>query len=263
MVTDKRPKSRKSSNGPIVVPERTPRRFYGHGVPNVELNRLAGRLIVVEGADGSGRSTQIAMLTRWLEGNGHATAQVGLKRSTLVSEELDQAKKGNILSRTTLSLFYATDFADQLENSILPALKAGFIVLADRYTYTLMARDLVRGMDQAWLENLYSIALVPDAVFYLKVSPEILVQRNFAKDFGLDYWESGMDLGLSRDMFDSFMKYQALMAAQFERLQTTYGFSIIDGDRSAEEINLELQQKTEQVLVRKREVKAGASSRAP
>ena len=249
---EKRPKnSRRSSNGPIVVPQRTARRFYGHGLPGVELNRLAGRLIVVEGADGSGRSTQIAMLMRWLEGCGHATVQVGLKRSTLVSEELDRAKKGNILSRSTLSLFYATDFADQLENSILPALKAGFIVLADRYIYTLMARDLVRGMDTKWLENLYGIALTPDAVFYLKVSPEVLVQRNFAKDFGLDYWESGMDLGLSRDMFDSFLKYQALMAKQFERLQATYGFSILDGHRSPEDINAELQQKTEQVLARK------------
>jgi len=250
---DKRTKSstRKASNGPIVIPKRTSRRFYGHGLPNVDLKKLAGRLIVVEGADGSGRSTQIAMLMRWLEGSGHATVQVGLKRSTLVSEELDQAKKGNILSRSTLSLFYATDFADQLENSIFPALKAGFIVLADRYIYTLMARDLVRGMDAKWLENLYGIALVPDAVFYLKVSPEILVQRNFAKDYALDYWESGMDLGLSRDMFDSFIKYQGLMASQFERLQSTYGFSIIDCDRSPDEINSELQQKTEQVLAKK------------
>jgi len=252
---------RKANNGPITVPERTPRRFYGHGLPNVDLSRLAGRLIVVEGADGSGRSTQIAMLTRWLEGNGHATAQVGLKRSTLVSEELDQAKRGNILSRTTLSLFYATDFADQIENSILPALKAGFIVLADRYIYTLMARDLVRGMDHKWLENLYGMALVPDAVFYLKVSPEILVQRNFAKDFALDYWESGMDLGLSRDMFDSFLKYQALMAAQFERLQGIYHFSIIDGDRSPEAVNIEMQHKTELVLARKREAEANAGLR--
>jgi dTMP kinase len=246
-----RPAPRKSGNGAIVIPKRTQRRFYGHGVPNVELQRLAGRLIVVEGADGSGRSTQIAMLMRWLEGAGHATVQVGLKRSTLVSEELDQAKKGNILSHTTLSLFYATDFADQLENSILPALKAGFIVLADRYIYTLMARDLVRGMDAQWLKNLYGVALVPDVVFYLKVSPEILVQRNFAKDFGLDYWESGMDIGLSRDRFDSFLNYQALMAQQFERLQSTYGFSIIEGDRSPDEVGAELQQKIEEVLEKK------------
>ena len=155
----------------IVVPQPAPRRFYGHGIPEVELERLAGKLIVVEGADGSGRSTQIARLVEWLEGSGHATVQVGLKRSTLVSEELERAQEGNILSRTTLSLFYATDFADQLENIILPALKAGFIVLADRYIYTLMARDMVRGMDEAWLNNLYGIALEPDAVFYLTVEP--------------------------------------------------------------------------------------------
>ena len=233
------------------MPQAARRRFYGHGIPNVDLERLAGKLIVVEGADGSGRSTQIARLREWLEGCGHATVQVGLKRSTLVSEELDQAQNGNILSHTTLSLFYATDFADQLENIILPALKAGFMVLADRYIYTLMARDLVRGMDEAWLKNLYGIALVPDAVFYLNVSPEQLVQRNFAKNQALDYWESGMDLGLSREMFDSFLKYQALMAQQFKRLQAIYGFTIVDGDRSPEEINAELQQKIEAVLTAK------------
>jgi dTMP kinase len=231
-----------------VVPRRTSRRFYGCGIPNVDVNRLAGKLIAVEGADGSGRSTQIARLVEWLEGCGHATVQVGLKRSTLVSEELNQAQHGNILSHTTLSLFYATDFADQLENIILPALKAGFMVLADRYIYTLMARDIVRGMDAAWLKNLYSIALVPDAVFYLNVSPEQLVQRNFAKNHALDYWESGMDLGLSREMFDSFLKYQALMAKEFKRLQGEYGFTIVDGDRSADEINAELQRKIEAVL---------------
>jgi dTMP kinase len=233
---------------PIAVPPRQPRRFYGHGLPNVDLEKLAGVLIVVEGADGSGRSTQIARLVEWLEGSGHATVQVGLKRSTLVSEELNQAQQGNILSRTTLSLFYATDFADQLENVILPALRAGFIVLADRYIYTLMARDLVRGFDAAWVKNLYGIALVPDAVFYLQVTPGELVQRNFAKNHVLDYWESGMDLGLSRDMFDSFLKYQVLVAQQFQRLQKTYDFTIVDAGRSVDDINTELRKKISAVL---------------
>ncbi len=242
---------KRAGQNQIVVPRRTPRRFYGHGIPKVELERLAGRLIVVEGADGSGRSTQIAMLVEWLEGSGHATVQVGLKRSTLVSEELAQAQEGNILSRTTLSLFYATDFADQLENIILPALTAGLIVLADRYIYTLMARDMVRGMDEAWLKNLYGIALEPDAVFYLNVSSEELVQRNFAKNASLDFWESGMDLGLSRDMFDSFLKYQNAMAQTFRYLQTTYGFTIVDGLRSAEAVNAELRKKIGAVLAGK------------
>src|SRR3954447_10879349 len=187
------------------------RRFYGHGIPGVDLSKLAGKLIVVEGADGSGRSTQIARLVQWLEGRGHATVQIGLKRSTLVSEELDQAQEGNILSHRTMSLFYATDFADQLENNILPALRSGFMVMADRYIYTLIARDLVRGMDEKWLKNIYGIALVPDAVFYLEVTPKELIERNFAKTHALDYWESGMDLGLSTDMFDSFLKYQTLV----------------------------------------------------
>lgn len=232
----------------VLVPPVTPKRFFGHGLPGVALDQLAGKLIVVEGADGSGRSTQIQRLVQWLEGTGHATLQVGLKRSTLVSEELEQAQHGNILSQTTLSLFYATDFADQLEHSILPALRAGFIVLADRYIYTLMARDLVRGVDEAWLKNVYGIALLPDAVFYLEVSPAQLVQRVFAKNQSLDFWESGMDLGLSRDMFDSFLQYQGRMRATFRRLQRTFGFTIINGERAPDDISVELQQRIEQVL---------------
>ena len=235
----------------VVVPGPSRRRFYGHGIPNVDLEQLAGKLIVVEGADGSGRSTQIARLVQWLEGCGHATVQVGLKRSTLVSEELDHAKAGNVLSRTTFSLFYATDFADQLENIILPGLRAGMMVLADRYIYTLMVRDLVRGMDMAWLKNLYGIAVVPDVVFYLNVLPEELVERNFAKNQSLDFWESGMDLGLSRDMFDSFLKYQALVAIKFKELQATYGFTIVDGHRTPDEINVELRKRIESVLAGK------------
>jgi dTMP kinase len=235
----------------IVVPKTSMRRFYGHGIPNVELETLSGKLIVVEGGDGSGRSTQIVQLVAWLEGSGHATVRVGLKHSALVSEELEKAQQGNILSHTTLSLFYATDFADQFENTILPALKAGFIVLCDRYIYTLMARDMVRGMDEEWLKNLYGIALEPEAVFYLEVPPDELVQRTLAKYAALDYWESGMDLGLSRDMYDSFLKYQTLMQKAFRRLQASYGFNIIDANRPAEAINAELQKKIGALLAGK------------
>ena len=232
----------------VIVPKATPKRFYGHGVPGVDPEKLTGKLVVVEGADGSGRSTQIAMLVEWLEANGHATVQVGLKRSTLVSEELEEATNGNILSRKTLSLFYATDFADQLENAIMPALRAGLMVLADRYIYTLMARDLVRGQDERWLKNMYGIAIAPDAVFYLNVSPEQLVQRNLAKTQSLDFWESGMALGLSVDRVDSFLEYQRRMAKQFQHLQKTYDFTIVDGARSAEEINADLRAKIETIL---------------
>jgi len=225
-----------------------PHRFYGHGIPRVKCDDLGGKLIVVEGADGSGRSTQILDLVNWLETSGRPTVQVGLKRSTLVSEELEKAQNGNVLSRTTLALFYATDFADQVENLIIPALKAGFIVLADRYIYTLMARDMVRGMDEKWLKNLYGIAPVPDAVFYLSVEPEELVQRNLAKNATLDYWESGLDLGLSRDVFDSFLKYQTAMGEAFRRLQKTYQLEFIDANRPVNSVNKELRKKIGAVL---------------
>ena len=232
----------------VFLPTTSPKKWYGHGIPGVDLQRLNGKLIVIEGADGSGRSTQITRLMEFLEQSGHATVRVGLKHSSLVSEELEQAQQGNILSRITLSLFYATDFADQLENVILPALKAGFIVVSDRYIYTLMARDMVRGMNEAWLKNIYGVALVPDAVFYLQTSPEHLVERTFRKAQQLDYWESGMDLGLSRDMFDSFLKYQSLMIEQFQRLQKTYGFRIIDGNQSVDGIYDELRKDIEEVM---------------
>lgn len=232
----------------IVVPQQSRRRFYGHGIPHVDLEKLNGKLIVVEGCDGSGRSTQIARLVDWLEGSGHATVRVGLKHSALVSEELEKAQQGNILSHTTLSLFYATDFADQFENTLLPALKAGSIVLSDRYIYTLMARDMVRGIDENWLRNVYGIAIEPDAVFHLDVPPEELVQRSLAKYAALDYWESGMDLGLSRDMYDSFLKYQTLTQKAFKRLQAIYGFTMIDATRPADAINADLQKRISAVL---------------
>ena len=227
----------------------SPTRSYGQGLPNVDPSELRGRLIVIEGADGSGRSTQIALLTDWLEQNGHAVVNTGLSRSTLVSGELDKAKQGNILGHTTMTLFYATDFADQLENRIIPALKAGFIALADRYTYTLMARAAVRGMSREWINAVYDIALVPDAVFYLKASPRVLVERNFNKNETLDYWESGMDMGLSRDMFESFLKYQRLLQNEFRRLETAYGFRTIDGNRSVRTVFRELKSMVDEVLV--------------
>lgn len=214
--------------------------FFGTGLPKIDPTVLTGKLVVLEGPDGSGRSTQIAMLKEWLEAEGFATSDVGLARSTLVSAELEQAKLGNVLGSTTNSLFYATDFADQLENRIIPALAAGFIVLADRYMYTLMVRDLVRGADPAWVENLYGMALVPDGVFYLKVTPRNLVERNFRKNAELDFWESGMDIGLSRDRFDSFVRYQTLVQREFGRLHERYDFEIVNGNRSPVWVNRQI-----------------------
>jgi dTMP kinase len=225
-----------------------PKRFYGKGLPGVALDQLRGQLIVVEGADGSGRSTQIDMLRNWLERRGSPTVNVGLKRSMLVSRELEQAMQGNILGTRTLSLFYATDFADQLENRIIPALRSGFIVLADRYIYTLMSRAIVRGVERAWIRDVYSIALVPDAVFYLAVSPKILVERNLRKHAVLDHWESGMDMHRSSNMYSSFIEYQRLIQKEFKAMQEHYGFETINGNRSPRAIQNELRAKIEVIL---------------
>lgn len=209
---------------------------------------LGGKLIVIEGADGSGRSTQMELLRDYLEVQGHATVNVGLRRSSLVSEELNDAKQGNVLGEITRSLFYATDFADQLENRIIPALKAGYIVLADRYIYTLMARDIVRGADRDWVRSLYGIALVPDLVIYLRVSPAQLVERNLRKNATLDYWEAGMDLGLSRDIFDSFVRYQRLIQKEFSLMQREYGFNVANGNRSIRAASREIAARVEALL---------------
>jgi dTMP kinase len=223
-------------------------KFYGKGLPNIQAAELTGKLIVIEGADGSGRSTQIRLLTEYLEGCGYATVNVGLKRSNLVSAELEQAMQGNVLSPTTLSLFYATDFADQLENNIVPALKAGFIVLADRYIYTLMARDILRGGDPNWLRTIYSVALVPDAVFYLDVSAGFLIERTFQKKNSLDYWESGMDIRQTNDIFQSFIKYQRKIKIEFQRMSETYHFDVINGNRSPKAMAVDLRKKVELIL---------------
>lgn len=222
--------------------------FFGEGIPGIDPQELTGRLIVMEGADGSGRSTQIDILRDYLENRGHATVNVGLKRSTLVSEELQEAKQGNVLGEITRSLFYATDFADQLENRIIPALKAGFIVLADRYIYTLMAREIVRGADGDWVRSLYGIALVPDLVIYLKVSPAQLIERNLRKNATLDYWESGMDLGLSRDSFDSFIRYQRLIQKEFALMQDEYTFATVNGNLSFRSVAREISARVMAIL---------------
>jgi dTMP kinase len=208
--------------------------------PGVELSRLTGQLIVIEGPDASGRSTQIALLSRWIEQAGFPVVQVGLKRSELVGHELEKAKKGNILSPRTMSLFYAADFYDQMENEVVPALCSGSVVIADRYIFTLMARDLVRGADSEWVESLYSRALKPDAVYFLTVTPEELALRTLKSRQRLDYWESGMDISLSRDWFDCFDKYQRLINQVFESLQKKYQFSVIDADEPVEEVQRDL-----------------------
>ena len=200
---------------------------YGVKLPGLNLDDLVGKLIVVEGTDGVGRSTQIRLLKEWLEQQGHAVLDTGLTRSGLVGKGIKRAKEGHTLGRITLTLFYATDFADRLENEIVPALRAGFVVLTDRYIYSLMARSIVRGLDQVWVRNIHRFALKPDATFYLRIGVDELIPRAvFAR--GFDYWESGMDLYSTEDMYDSFRKYQIALLQQFEQLASEFDFDVID-----------------------------------
>lgn len=196
-------------------------------LPEMNLADLTGKLIVIEGTDGVGRSTQINLIKPWLEQQGRAVLDTGITRSELAGKGIKQAKAGHTLGKITLSLFYATDFADRLEHQIIPALRAGFVVLTDRYIYSLMARALVRAIDSDWIRNVYSFALKPDAVFYLRIGVEELIPRVvFVR--GFDYWESGMDLHPSEDMYESFRKYQTSLLAQFDVLAEEYNFDVID-----------------------------------
>ena len=203
------------------------RSTYGKSLPDMNLSDLSGKLIVIEGTDGAGRTTQIDLLKPWLEELGHAVLDTGMARSSLAADGIRRAKEGNNLGPVTQSLFYATDFVDRLENEIVPALRAGFIVLTDRYIYSLMARAIVRGMDPAWIRSIFAVALKPDAVFYLRVGVDQLVPRVIFSR-GFDYWESGMDLYPGRDMYDSFCNYQQALLTEFDRFSREYGFETVD-----------------------------------
>lgn len=218
-------------------------RWYGKGIPYLHDIERKGKLIVIEGPDSSGRSSQISLLTTKLEADGHAVLNTGLKRSELVGEGILEAKRNASLGKKTMALFYAADFADQLEQKIIPALEAGYIVLADRYIFTLMARNTVRGISRKWSHDLYGFAMVPDLIYYLKVDPYTLVHRVFEKNSSLDYYESGADMGLSDDMFESFILYQQKIAREFQAMQKTYGLAAIDGDKNIDDVNSDLKKR--------------------
>lgn len=223
------------------------RESYGVVLPELNLAELTGKLIVIEGTDGVGRSTQINLLRPWLEQLGRAVLDTGLSRSELAGRGIKQAKEGHTLGPITLSLFYATDFADRLENEIIPALRSGFVVLTDRYIYSLMARAIMRGLDPGWVRNLYGFALRPDAIFYLRISVDDLIPRVvFSR--GFDYWESGMDLYPSEDMYEAFRKYQTALLVQFDKLAEEDGFEVIDATPDAHAVFRRLQEGISRVL---------------
>ncbi len=223
------------------------RSTYGVVLPGMNLENLPGKLIVIEGTDGVGRSTQIQLLKPWLEQQGRAVVDTGMTRSKLAGKGIKQAKLGHTLGRVTLNLFYATDFADRLENEIVPALRAGFVVLTDRYIYSLIARAVVRGIEPAWVRNLYRFALIPDAVFYLRIGVEELIPR-VVFSTGFDYWESGMDLHPSEDMYESFQKYQTALLSQFENLVEEYQFKVINASQDIPEVFEDLREGISDVI---------------
>lgn len=199
-----------------------------------------GRLVAVEGLDGSGKSTQVYLLKRWLELEGYKVCFTEWNSSDLVREATRKGKKRNLLTPTTFSLVHCTDFADRYERNILPMLEAGFIVLADRYKYTALARDVVRGCDPAWVERLYSFAAEPHVTFYFRLPLETALSRILSGRPSLKYHEAGMDMHLSENIEESFSIFQGRILAQYEAMQERHHFTVIASDRPVEEVQQEM-----------------------
>src|SRR6476659_1588563 len=216
-----------------------PGRYYGRGIPYLPIDGYPGKLIAIEGTDGVGRSTQIQLLREWLEVRGYGVVETGWTRSMLMQPTIELAKSSNTLNKLTFVLLYATDFADRLEKEIIPALKAGFIVLSDRYIFTALARAGVRGVDRAWIRNLYGFAIAPHLVFYLKIDEKTLIRR-VLQSRGMDYWESGMDLKIGDDIYESFRGYQRALLKEYASMADEFGFRVLDARRKVEVIQDEL-----------------------
>src|ERR1700676_3559008 len=214
-------------------------RYYGQGIPYLPLNAYPGKLIAVEGTDGVGRSTQIQLLREWLEVKGYGVVETGWTRSELMQPTIELAKSSNTLNKLTFVLLYATDFADRLEKEIIPALKAGFVVLSDRYIFSALARAGVRGVDRPWLRALYGFAITPHMVFYLKVDVSTLIRRVLAAR-GMDFWESGMHLKHGDDIYDSFRAYQSKLLREYASMAAEFHFRNVDARRPIEQIQEEL-----------------------
>ncbi|HEY2019228.1 MAG TPA: hypothetical protein VGH38_37230 [Bryobacteraceae bacterium] len=218
-----------------------PLQFYREPLPGVDTSELQGKLIVIEGPDAVGRSTQILLLRQWLEQEGHAVLDTGMARSALAGKGIKMAKEGNTLGPITMTLFYTTDFADRLENEIIPALRAGFVVLIDRYIFSIMARAIARGEHRAWIEQVAGFALVPHAVLYLRAEVEQLVSRVVLGRGAFDYWESGMDLRFGPDMYESFVRYQTRLIKALDSMVEPYEFTVIDAGQPIPQIFRTLQ----------------------
>jgi dTMP kinase len=198
-------------------------------------NRYRGKLIVVEGIDGSGKSTQMSLLSRWLRSQGYAVAFSEWNSSPLVRQTTRRGKKKEMFTPTTFSLIHATDFADRMESYILPLVKAGAVVCADRYAYTAFARDVARGVSRRWVRNLYRFATAPDLCFYFRVPLDVALGRILGGRDALKYYEAGMDLGLARDVEESFRIFQGRILDEYEAMSKEMGFHVIDATLSIEQ----------------------------
>lgn len=213
-----------------------PLSYYRTALPEVDYSELQGKLIVIEGPDAVGRSSQVQRLKLWLEEEGHAVLDTGMARSELASKGIREAKQGNTLGPITMTLFYTTDFADRLENEIIPALRAGFVVITDRYIFSIIARSIARGENRAWIDRVAGIALVPHLIFYLRAEVSDLISRVVIGKGAFDYWESGLDMGFGPDMYESFVHYQTKLIKVFDQLSDQYGFHVVDARKSADEV---------------------------
>ena len=235
--------------GPVAIP----------GLPDED---LPGKLIVLEGTDGVGRSTQMRLLRNWLESSGLAVYDTGLSRGRLAGSHIQKAKGGHTMGRRTQALYYATDFADRLEMELLPAMRAGYVVLTDRYIYSLQARAAVRGMDSEWVERLYDFAPTPDIVLYLRISMDKLIPRVLASG-GFDHWESGMDYLRAETLYDAFVTHQSALLEQFDRLAKKHGFTAVDAEQSIRDVFDDLQEEVEDIVSAMVEVQSMSDFVAP
>jgi dTMP kinase len=231
------------AKAPTAAEEEAAHHFFGEPLVGFDPSEITGSLIVIEGMDGSGRSTQIALLQEWLESEGFAVQTSGLRRSNLVGQDIDQLLAKNAVTRLTLSLMYATDFFDQVEHRILPALRSGTVVLADRFIFTLIARGVVRGINRDYISGLYAMALRPHLTFWLNVRPETAFGREFKKAQAISYWEAGRDMSLSHDLYWSFIRYQTMIKREFEVMAKRHGFIELDGEANVSTVNKQLRQR--------------------
>tara|TARA_X000001036_G_scaffold198183_1_gene186564 strand:- start:2292 stop:2999 length:708 start_codon:yes stop_codon:yes gene_type:complete len=214
-----------------------------HGIP--------GKLIVVEGVDGSGKSTQLRLLEKWLRYNGFEVFRTEWNSSNMVKSITSKGKKKENLTPTTFSLLHATDFADRFERNILPLLRAGYFVLADRYIYTAYARDVTRGCNPNWVRKVYDFAIKPDVAFYFRVPLDTAMDRILSGRPKLKFYEAGMDLNLSKDIYDSFRIFQSKIVDQYEEMSKREDFYIMDATKQIQEQQKVMRERVRKILPKK------------